>query len=186
MPQELWMEICNIVQKAVIKIIPKKSKCKKAKMVVWGGLTSSWEKKRNKRQRWKGNIYIHLNAEFQRIVKRDKKAFLSDQSKKIEERNRMGKTRDLFKKTRDIKGILHTKMGAIKHRNCMDLTEEKILKRGEKNTQTNYATKIFMTQITKVVWSLTRHPGMWSQVDLRKNHYEQSFRKWLNYSYFKS
>ena len=63
----------------------------------------------------------------------------------------MGKTRDLFKKTRDIKGILHTKMGAIKHRNCMDLTEEKILKRGEKNTQTNYATKIFMTQITKVV-----------------------------------
>ena len=91
-------------------------------MVVWGGLTNSYEKKRSERQRRKGKIY-HLNAEFQRIAMRDKKTFLSDQCKEIEENNRMGKTRDLFKKIRDIKGTFHVKMGLIKDRNGMDLTE---------------------------------------------------------------
>ena len=83
--------------------------------------------------------YIHLNAEFQRIARRDKKAFLSDQCKEIEENNRMGKTRNLFKKIRNIKGIFHTKMGTIKERNCMDLTEaEDIKKRWQEYTEELY------------------------------------------------
>ena len=85
--------------------------------------------------------YIHLNAEFQRIARRDKKAFLSDQCKEIEENNRMGKTSDLFKNIRDTKGIFHAKMGTIKNRNGMDLRKEKILRRGGKNTQKNYTKK---------------------------------------------
>ena len=92
-----------------------------------------------------------MNAEFQGIARRDKKAFLSDQSKEIEENNRMGKTRDIFKKIRDTMGIFHTKMDKIKGRNGMDLTEKKILRRGGKNTQRNYTKKIFMTQITPMV-----------------------------------
>ena len=95
--------------------------------------------------------YTHLNAEYQRIARRYKKAFLSDQCKEIEENNRMGKTRDLFKKIRDNKGTFHAKMGTIKDRNGMDLTEQKILRRGGKNTQKNYTKKIFMTQITMMV-----------------------------------
>ena len=87
-----------------------------------------------------------MNAEFQRIARRDKKAFLSDQLKEIEENNRMGKTRDFLKKIKDTQGTFHAKMGSIKNRNGMDLTEQKILRRGGKNTQ-NYAKKIFMTQI---------------------------------------
>ena len=102
-------------------------------MAVWGDLTNSWEKKRSEKQRRKGR-YVHLNAEFQRIARRDKKAFLSDQCKEIEENNRMGKTRDLFKKIRDTKGTFHAKMGSINDRNDMDLTEAEILRRGEKNT----------------------------------------------------
>ena len=90
-------------------------------MAVWGGLTNSWEKKRSKRKEEKER-YKHLNAEFQRIARRDKKAFLSDQCKEMEENNRMGNTRDLFKKISNIKGTFHAKMGTIKDRNCMDLT----------------------------------------------------------------
>ena len=90
------------------------------------------------------------NAEFQRIARRDKKDFLSDQCKEIQENNRMGKTRDLFKEIRDTKGTFHTKICTIKDRNGMDLTEQKILRRGGKNTQ-NYTKKIFMTQITMMV-----------------------------------
>ena len=95
--------------------------------------------------------YTHLNAEFQRIAKRDKKAFLSDQCKEIEENNRMGKTRDLFKKVRDIKGTFHAKMGTIKERNGIGLTEAEDIRRGGKNTQKNYTKKIFMTQILPMV-----------------------------------
>ena len=84
----------------------------------------------------------HVNVEFQRISRRDKKAFLSNQCKEIEENNRMGKTRDLFKKIRDIKGTLHAKMGSIKDRNGMDLTEAEDIKRGGKNTQKNCTKKI--------------------------------------------
>ena len=92
-----------------------------------------------------------MNAEFQRIARRDKKAFLSDQCKEIEENNRIGKTRDLFKKIRDSKGIFHAKMGTIKDRNGMHLTEAEILRRGGKNTQKNYTKKIFTTQIITMV-----------------------------------
>ena len=91
--------------------------------------------------------YTHLNAEFHRIEKRDKKAFLSNQCKEMEENNRMGKTRDLFKKISDSKGIFHAKMGSIKHRNDMDLTEQKILRRDGNNTQKNCTKKIFTTRI---------------------------------------
>ena len=98
--------------------------------------------------------YTHLNAEFQRKARRNKKAFLSDQSKEIEENNRMGKTKDLFKKIRDTKGTFHAKMGTIKDRNGMDLTEAEDIKKSGKNTQKNYTKKIFMTQITMMVWSL--------------------------------
>ena len=97
-------------------------------MAVWGGLTNSCEKKRNKKQRRKGKIY-HLNVEFHRIARRDKKAFLSDQCKEIEKNNRMGKTRDLFKKIKDTKGTLHAKMGSIKDRNGTDLTEAEDIKK---------------------------------------------------------
>ena len=92
-----------------------------------------------------------MNADFQRIARRDKKAFLSDQCKEIEENNRMGKARDLFKKIGDTKGTFHAKMGTIKERNGMDLTEQKILRRGGKNTQKNCTKKIFTTQIITMV-----------------------------------
>ena len=107
-PDELWTEVCDIVQETGIKTIPKEKKCKKSKMAVWGGLTNSCEKKR--KSKGEKERYKHLNAEFQRIARRDKKAFFSGQSKEIEENNRMGKTRDLFKKMRDTKGTFHAKM----------------------------------------------------------------------------
>ena len=99
--------------------------------------------------------YTHLNAEFQRIATREKNAFLSDQCKEIEENNRMGKTRDLFKKIRDTKGTFHARMGTIKDKNGMDLKEAEDIRRGGKNTQKNYTQKILMTQITTMVWSCT-------------------------------
>ena len=115
-------------------------------MAVWGGLTNSCEKKRSKKQRRKER-YKHRNSEFQRIARRDKKAFLSDQCKEIEENNRLGKTRDLFKKIRDTKGTLHAKMGLIKDRNGMDLTEsEDIKKRWQEYTE-ELSKNIFKTKI---------------------------------------
>ena len=107
-------------------------------MAVWGGLTNSCEKKRGEKQREKER-YKHLNAEFQRIARRDKKAFFSNQCKEIEEKNRMGKTKDLFMKIRDTKGTFHGKMRSIKDRNCMDLTEaEHIKKRWQEYTEELY------------------------------------------------
>ena len=97
-------------------------------MAVWGGITNSCEKKRSEKQREKER-YTHLSAKFQRIARRDKKAFLSDQCKEREENNRLGKTRDLFKKIRDTKGIFYAKMGTIKVRNDMDLTEAEDIKK---------------------------------------------------------
>ena len=133
MPDELWMEVCDIVQEAVIKTIPKKKKCKKAK---WLSEEALAEKRREAKGKGEKERYTHLNAKFQRIARRDKKAFLSDQYKEIEENNRMGKTRDLFKKIRDTKGTFHEKMGTIKDRNGMDLTEaEDIKKRWQEYTE---------------------------------------------------
>ena len=124
----MWMEIRDIVQETGIKTIPKKKKCKKAKWLSEKDLQIA-EKRRKAKSKGEKERYIHLNAEFQRIARRDKKAFLSDQCKEIEENNRMGKTRDLFKKIRDIKGTFHAKMGLIKDRNGMDLTEAEDIKR---------------------------------------------------------
>ena len=109
------------------------------------------EKRREVKGRGEKERYTHLNAEFQRIARRDKKAFLSDPGKETEEDNRMEKTRDLFKKMRDTKGTFHAKMGTIKDRNGMDLTKAEDLRRGGKNTQKNYTKKIFMTQISMMV-----------------------------------
>ena len=95
--------------------------------------------------------YIHLNAEFQRIARRDKKAFLSDQCKEIEENSGMGRTRDLLKKIRDTKGTFHAKVGSIKDRNCMNLQQQKLLRRGGKNTRKNGTKMIFMTKIITMV-----------------------------------
>ena len=124
MPEELCTEVRNIVQRAVIKTIPKKIKCREAKWLSEEALQIA-EKTKDMKGKGEKERYTHLNAEFQRIVRRDKKAFLSDQCKEIEENNRMGKTRDLFKKIRDTKGTFHAKMGTIKNRNSMDLTKEK-------------------------------------------------------------
>ena len=112
-PDELWNEVRDIVQKTGIKTIPTEKKCKKAKWLSGEALQIAVKRKEAKSKGEKER-YKHLNAEFQRIARREKKAFLSDQCKEIEENNRMGKTRDLFKKIRDTKGTFHAKMGSIK------------------------------------------------------------------------
>ena len=135
MPDDLWTEVHDIVQETRIKTIPKKKKCKKAKWLSEEALqiaVGRWEgKSKGEKKR-----YTHLNAEFQRIARRDKKAFLSDQCKEIEENNRMRRTRDLSKKIGDTKGTFHAKMGSIKDRSGMDLTEaEDIKKRWQEYTE---------------------------------------------------
>ena len=127
MPEELWTEDHDIVQEAGIKTISKKKKCKKAKWLSEEALQIT-EKIREAKGKGEKERYTHLNAEFQRIARRDKKAFLSDQCKEIEEKNK-GKTRDLFKKIRDTKGTFHAKMGTIQDRNGMDLTEAEDIKK---------------------------------------------------------
>ena len=128
MPDELCTEARDTVQETGIKTIPKKKKCKKAKWLPEEALQIALKRRETKSKGEKGR-YIHWNAEFQRIVRRDKKAFLSDQCKEIEENNRMGKTRELVKKIRDTKGIFHAKMGSIKDRNGKDLTEAEDIKK---------------------------------------------------------
>ena len=109
-PEELWMEVCDIVQERGIKTIPKKKKCKKAKWLSEEDLQIA-EKRREVKGKGGKERYTHWNVEFQRIAKTDEKEFISDQCKEIEENNRMGNTRDLFKKIRDTKGVFHAKMG---------------------------------------------------------------------------
>ena len=121
-PDELWMEVRDIVQETEIKTIPKKKKCKKAKWLSEEALQIA-VKRREAKSKGVKERYSHLNLEFQRLARRDKKAFLCDQCKEIEENNRTGKTGDLFKKIRDTKGTFHAKMGSVKDRNGMDLTE---------------------------------------------------------------
>ena len=122
------MEVCDLVQEAGIKTIPMENKCKKAKWLSEEALQIA-VKRRDVKSKGEKERYTHLNAEFQRIARRDKKAFLSDQCKEIEENNRMGKTRDLFKTIRDTKGTFHAKMGSIKDRNGLDLTETEDIKK---------------------------------------------------------
>ena len=124
------------------------------KIVVWGGLINSSEKKKAAKGKGKKERYTYLNAEFQRIARREKKAFLSDQCKEIEENNRIWKTRDLFKKIRDTKGTFHAKAGLIKDRDGMDLTEtEDIKKRWQEYMEELYK-KDLTTQIIMMMWSL--------------------------------
>ena len=137
-PDEPWMKVHDIVEETGIKTIPKKQKFKKAKWLPEEALQIA-VKRREVKSKVEKERYTHLNAEFQRIARRDNKAFLSDQCKKIEENNRIGKTRDLFKKIRDTKGIFHAKRGTIKDRNGMDLTEaEDIKKRWQGYTKELY------------------------------------------------
>ena len=142
MPDELWTEVRDIVQETGIKTIPKKKKCKKAKWLSEEALQIA-VKRRKAKSKGEKERYTHLNAEFQRIASRDKKAFLSNQCKEIEENNRMRKTRDLFKKIRDTKGIFYAKMGSIKDKNGRDLTEaEDIKKRWQEYTEELYKTDL--------------------------------------------
>ena len=176
MPEELWIEVHDIVQETGIKTIPMEKKCKKAKWLSREALQIA-VKRREVKSKGEKERYKYLNAEFQRIARRDKKAFLSDQCKEIEENNRMGKTTDLFKKIRDTKGIYHAKMSTMKDRNGMDLTEaEDIKKRWQEYTEELY---------TKDLHDPDNHNGVIShlepdileskrQVGLRKHHYERS------------
>ena len=158
-PDELWTEVHDIVQETEIKTIPKKKKCKRAKWLSEEALQIA-VKRREVKSKGQKERYTRLNAEFQRIARRDKKAFLGDQCKELEENNRMGKIRDLFKNIRDTKGTFHAKMGTIKDRNHMDITEAEDIKKWcqeyteeekKKNTQKNCTKKIFMTEIITMV-----------------------------------
>ena len=142
------MEVHDIVEEAVIKTIPEKKKCKKEKWLSEEALQTA-DKRGKTKGKGEKERYTHLNAEFQRIARRDKKVFLSDQCKEIEENNRMGKTRDPLKL--DTKGTFHAKMSTVKDRNGMDLTEaEDIKKRWQEYTEELYK-NIFMIQITTMV-----------------------------------
>ena len=155
-PDELWNEVHDIVQETGIKTIPMEKKCKKAKWLSGEALQIA-VKRREVKSKGDKERYRHLNAEFQRIARKEKKAF-SDQCKEIEENNRLGKTRDLFKKIKDTKGTFHAKMGSIKDRNGRP-NKQKRLRRGGKNTRKNCTKKIFTTWIItilecKVKWAL--------------------------------
>ena len=145
-PDELWNEVRDIVQETGIKTIPMEKKCKKAKWLSGEALQID-VKRRQVESKGEKETYTHLNAEFQKIERRDKKVFVGDQCKEIEESNSMGKSRDLFMKITDTRGTFHAKMGSIKDRNAMDLTEvEDIKKRWQEYIGELYK-KIFMTQI---------------------------------------
>ena len=159
-PDELWNEVHDIVQETGIKTILMEKK--KAKWLSGEALQIA-VKRREAKSKGKKERYKHLNAEFQRIARRDKKPFFSDQCKEIEENNRMGKTRDLFKKIRDTKGTFHAKMGSIKDRNGMDLTEaEDIKKRWQEYTEKLYKKDLHdpdnhdgvITDLTPDIWNM--------------------------------
>ena len=142
---------------------PQEKEMQKSKMAVWRGLTNSYEKKRSQSKGEKER-YSHLNSEFQRIARSDKKAFLSDQCQEIEENNRLWNTRDLFKKVRDTKGKFHAKLGTIKDRNGMELIEAEDIRRGGKNTQKNHTKRSSWPRKPRLYdhSPTASHPGMWS------------------------
>ena len=147
MPDELWTEDCDIVQETKIKTIPMEKKCKKPKWLSGEALQIA-VKRREAKSRGEKERYTHLNAEFQRIARRTKKAFLRDQC--IDENNRIGKTRDLFEKIRDTKGTFHAQMGSTKDRNGMDLTEGEDIKKCQEYTE-ELCKKDLHDQITMMV-----------------------------------
>ena len=150
MPGELWNEVRDIVQETGIKTIPMEKKCKKAKWLSGEALEIAVER-REVKSKGEKERYKHVNAEFQRIERRDKKAFLRDQCKNTEENNRMRKTRDLFKKIRDTKGIFHKKMITIKNRKVMRLAEAEEIKKRRQEYIENYTKKILRAKITTMV-----------------------------------
>ena len=171
------MEVYDIVQETGMKTIPMEKKCKKAKWLLEEALQIA-VKRREVKSKGEKKRYKHLNAEFQRIARRDKTAFLSDQCKEIEENNRMGKTRDLFKKIRDTSGTFHAKMGSIKDRNAMDLTEaEDTKKRWEEYTEELYKKDLHDSDnhdgvITHLEPDILECEVKWALE--RKHHYQQS------------
>ena len=153
-PEELWREVHNIVQEVVTKTIPKKMKCKKAKWLSEEALQRA-EERREGKSKGEKERYTHLNAEFQRIAMRDKKAFFNEQCKEIEENNRISKTSGISKKTGDIKETFHARMGTKKDRKGKNLTEtEEIKKRWQGYTE-ELNKKVLMIWITTMMWSLT-------------------------------
>ena len=173
-PDELWMEVHDIVQETGIKTIPMEKKCKKAKWLSEEALQIA-VKRRKVKSKGEKERCKHVNAVFQRIAKRDKKAFLSDQCKEIEENNRMGKDRDFFKKIRDTKGTFRAKMGSIKEKNDMDLTEaEDIKKRWQEYTEELYEKDLHDPDNHDGVITHLEPDILECEVGLRKHHYEQS------------
>ena len=171
MPDELWTEVRDIVQETGIKTITMEKKCKKAKWMSEEALQIA-VKRRAAKSKGEKERYKHLNAEFHRRARRDKKAFLSDQCKEQEENNRMGKTSDLFKKIRDTKGTFHAKMGSIKDKIGMNLTEaEDIKKRWQEYTEGLYKKDLHDPDNHDDV--ITRLEPDILEVGLRKHHYEQ-------------
>ena len=177
MPDELWTEVPDNVQETGTKTISKKKKGKKAKWLSGEALQIA-VKRREAKSKGEKERYKHLNAEFQRIARRDKKALFIDQCKEIEENNRMGKTRDHFKKIRDTKGTFHAKMGSIRDRNGMDLTEaEDIKKRCQEYTEELYKKELHDQDnhdgvITDLEPDILGCEVKWALE--RKHHYEQS------------
>ena len=147
---ELWTDVHDIVQETGVKTILMEKKCKKAKWLSGEALQIA-VRRREVKSKGEKERYKYLNSEYQRIAKRDKKAFFSDLCKEMKEKNKTGKTRDLFKKIRDTKGTFHAKMGLIKDRNGMDLTEAEDIKKRWQNTWKNYTKKIFTTQMIMMI-----------------------------------
>ena len=158
---ELWTEVHNIVQEVVTKTIPKKKKCKNAEWLSEEALQIA-EKRQDVKSKGDRTRCTQLNAEFQRTARRDKKAFFNEQCQEVEENNRMGKTRDLLKKTGDIKQTFHGRMGMIKDRNGKDATEAEEIKRRWQEYTEELFLKILMTRKTMMVWSLTYSQTPWS------------------------
>ena len=174
MPDELWTEVHDIVQDRGIKTIPKKKKCKKAKWLSEEALQIA-VKKREVKGKGEKERYNHLNAEFQRIARRDKKAFLSDQCKEIEENCIIEKTRDRFKKTRNTKGTFHAKLDTIKDRNSMDLRETDDIKmRWQEYTEELYKNDLHDPDNHDGVIIQLETDILEVKVGLRKHHYEQN------------
>ena len=160
--EELWMEVCNTIQEAANKTIPKKKKSKKAKWLSEEALQTA-EERREEESKGERERYIQLNAKFQRIARRDKKAFFNEQCIKLEENNRQGEIRDLFKKIGNIKGLFCPKMGTMKDRNGRDLVDtEEIKKRWKEYMEELYKKNILMNWITMMVWTVTQSQTFWS------------------------
>ena len=152
-PEELWIQVHNTVQEAVTKTVPTKKKCRKAKWLSQEAFQVA-EERREVKDTGERERCTQLNAELQRIARRDKKVFLNEQWEKTQESNRMGKTRDLFKKTGDIKGTFHARMGMINDMNRKDLTGAEEVKKSW-HEYTELYKKVLLTRITRMVWPLT-------------------------------